>query len=66
MLSSPGWYEKKLHLQLYLQDASTTIFQGYVIGNELIIINGLFTFVGLWMISKKQEQTDGDSGQVNR
>ena len=66
LLSNPGWYEKKLHVQLYLQDVSTTVFQGYIIGNELIIINGIFTFLGLWMISKKQEQTYGDSGQVTR
>lgn len=53
MLSSPEWYEKKLHLSLGLQSLSETLFRGYKIGYELIIINGLFTFLGLWMISKK-------------
>lgn len=53
MLSSPEWYEKKLHVSLGLQSLSDTLFGGYKIGYELIIINGLFTFLGLWMISKK-------------
>jgi Na+/proline symporter len=53
MLSNPAWYEAKLHVSLGLQDLSTSIFNGYKIGNELILINGIFTFLGLWMISKK-------------
>jgi hypothetical protein len=28
---------------------------GYVFGNELLIVNGALTFVGLWMISKKEK-----------
>jgi len=54
MLSSPEWYEKKLHVQLGLQGISQTLFNGYKIGNELILINGLLTFLGLLMISKKE------------
>ena len=53
VLSSPSWYEKKLHIELGLQSISQSIFSGYVIGNELILINGLITFLGLLMISKK-------------
>ncbi|MBL7750881.1 MAG: sodium:solute symporter [Chitinophagaceae bacterium] len=53
MLSSPEWYEKKLHVSLGLQSLSDSVFGGYKIGYELIIINGLFTFLGLRMISKK-------------
>ena len=53
MLSSPDWYEKKLHISLGLTTISTTIFHGYKIGYELILINGIFTFAGLFMISKK-------------
>lgn len=53
ILSSPEWYEKKLHVSLGLQSLSDSVFRGYKIGYELIIINGLFTFLGLWMISKK-------------
>lgn len=53
MLSSPEWYEKKLHLSLGLNNLSQSLFQGYKIGYELIIINGLLTFAGLGLISKK-------------
>jgi Na+/proline symporter len=53
MLSSPEWYEKKLHIELGLTKLSEQIFHGYKIGNELILINGCLTFVGLLMISKK-------------
>src|SRR5688572_26518039 len=52
MLSNPAWYEAKLHVSLGLQSISDSIFNGYKIGNELILINGIFTFIGLWMISK--------------
>lgn len=54
MLSSPEWYEKKLHLTLGLRSLSESIFHGYKIGNELILINGIFTFAGLLLISKKE------------
>lgn len=53
MLSSPEWYEKKLHMSLGLKSISESIFNGYKVGNELILINGIFTFVGLLLISKK-------------
>lgn len=52
MLSNPAWYEAKLHISsLGLNGISASIFNGYKIGNELIIINGLLTFIGLWLIS---------------
>jgi Na+/proline symporter len=57
MLSNPAWYEAKLHVSLGLQSVSESIFNGYKIGNELILINGIFTFLGLWMISSKEEKT---------
>jgi Na+/proline symporter len=53
LLSSPEWYEKKLHTTFGLQAASEAIFNGYKIGYELIVINGLITFAGLFLISKK-------------
>lgn len=58
MLSNPAWYEAKLHISLGLNDASAAIFNGYKIGNELILINGIITFVGLWMISKKSNSIE--------
>lgn len=52
VLSSPEWYEKKLHVSLGLEGISQSIFNGYKIGNELILINGILTFLGLYFISK--------------
>lgn len=53
VLSSPDWYEKKLHIELGLTSISESLFGGYKIGNELILINGILTFLGLLIISKK-------------
>ncbi|UYQ93564.1 sodium:solute symporter [Chitinophaga horti] len=30
---------------------------GYKFGNELLILNGMFTYIGLWLISAKSHQT---------
>ncbi|MBI3137352.1 MAG: sodium:solute symporter [Sphingobacteriales bacterium] len=60
MLSNPSWYEDKLHIRLpLLQEWSAASFDGYRIGNELILINGIFTFLGLWLISKKGAASQG-------
>ena len=53
ILSSPEWYEKKLHVSMGLENLSASLFHGYKIGNELILINGILTFIGLFLISKK-------------
>jgi Na+/proline symporter len=54
MLSSPEWYEKKLHISLpTFINMSKSIFNGYKIGLELILINGIITFLGLLSISSK-------------
>jgi Na+/proline symporter len=37
----------------FLQINSPAIFNGYVIGIEILLINGLLTFLGLFLISKK-------------
>ena len=58
IINNPAWYEAKLHIQLGLNDISQKIFNGYKIGNELILINGIFTFLGLWMISKPSTEED--------
>jgi hypothetical protein len=39
-------------LTFLLSDNSKFLFSGYAFDNELIIINGLITFLGLLMISK--------------
>jgi Na+/proline symporter len=56
MLSNPVWYEKKLHVSLGLNAISKSLFNGYVIGNELILINGILTFLGLLIISKTKTE----------
>jgi Na+/proline symporter len=58
MLSNPAWYEAKLHISLGLHSISKSIFNGYIIGNELILINGILTFAGLWLISKPGENKE--------
>jgi len=58
MLSNPAWYEAKLHVKLGLDSISASIFNGYKIGNELILINGILTFTGLWFISRKSTATE--------
>ena len=60
MFSNPAWYEAKLHISLpLLTEWSASTFNGYKIGNELILINGIFTFCGLWLISKKGSPSEG-------
>lgn len=56
MLSNPVWYEQKLHTTLGLTPLSQSVFHGYQIGNELILINGLLTFIGLLLISRRTTQ----------
>jgi len=36
-------------------DMSGTFLGGYKFGNELLILNGLLTFIGLLAISKKKK-----------
>ncbi len=59
ILNSPEWYGNKLHFTvgMGLQNLSANIFHGYKIGNELILINGALTFMGLWFISGKEGET---------
>lgn len=56
LLSNPAWYEVKLHMQFGLNSLSESLFNGYKIGNELILINGMLTFAGLWLISTKGDK----------
>jgi Na+/proline symporter len=41
----------------YLSVHSKTLLGGYVFDNELIIVNGLITFAGLWITSSKKAET---------
>ncbi|MGZ5252788.1 MAG: sodium:solute symporter [Flavitalea sp.] len=53
------WYEKQLKVSgpwiENLRSVSESVFGSFRIGYELLIYNGLFTFLGLWMISKKEK-----------
>ncbi len=62
---SPDWYEKKLHVSLGLKQLSESVFGGYRIGTELILINGIFTFIGLFLISKKGEMKAEISNSIS-
>lgn len=45
-------------LSYFLSKYSAELLGGYQIGIELLIINGLLTFLGLWLISKKPTATN--------
>jgi Na+/proline symporter len=38
-----------------IQYNATTLFGGYQIGIEMLIVNGLFTFIGLWAVSTAEK-----------
>lgn len=42
----------------FLSKNSAAVLGGYQIGIELLIINGIFTFLGLWMISKPAKEAE--------
>ncbi|MEO6893679.1 MAG: sodium:solute symporter, partial [Ginsengibacter sp.] len=41
-------------LCFFIDKYSTVLFDGYVFAEELIIVNGLLTFIGLWIFSKRK------------
>ncbi|WP_207495640.1 sodium:solute symporter [Aridibaculum aurantiacum] len=59
LLNNAEWFAGKLRLAettaTALKDFSHRLFYGFRIGIELLIINGILTFIGLWMISSKAE-----------
>ncbi|MFT3846843.1 MAG: sodium:solute symporter [Lacibacter sp.] len=61
MFNNPKFFIDKLHLSdstaEMLNSVSVSVFSGFKIGIELLIINGLLTFAGLWLISHKSKQT---------
>jgi Na+/proline symporter len=56
-VNNAEWFAAKLKLAPdtteSLKSLSKSVFNGFKIGIELLIINGLFTFLGLWAVSKK-------------
>lgn len=59
------WYAKQLKFSdesiAGVRALSGSIFGKFKIGYELLIYNGLFTFIGLWLISKK---SDGNTARL--
>jgi Na+/proline symporter len=59
-VSNVDWYSAKLKLSAEttasLTSFSASIFDGYKIGFELLIINGLLTSIGLWVISQPSKK----------
>ncbi len=57
-INNAEWFANKLALgevsKNSLVQLSNKIFNGFKIGIEILILNGIITFIGLWMISKKQ------------
>jgi len=55
------WYQKQFHLNGdsidSIKNLSRSVFGKFKIGYELLIYNGLLTFLGLLMISKRNPQT---------
>lgn len=56
LINNAEWFVNKLKLEggfaIGLKELSANIFNGFKIGIELLIINGVLTFIGLWLISK--------------
>lgn len=56
-INNVDWYARQLKLSdesiTEVRDLSNSIFGKFKIGYELLIYNGLLTFLGLWLISKK-------------
>lgn len=59
LFNNPEWFIKRFGLSesiaANLKNISSTIFNGFKIGIEILILNGIVTFLGLWCISKKGE-----------
>lgn len=58
-VNNVDWYQKQLHLDNALlgaiRELSTALFGSFRIGYEILIYNGLLTFLGLWTISRKNK-----------
>lgn len=58
-INNPEWFASKLGFsdawRSTLMDFSQRLFLGFKIGIEILILNGLLTFIGLWLISSPQK-----------
>jgi Na+/proline symporter len=60
LLNNPEWFVKRFVFSATtangLKGVSATIFGGFKIGIEILIVNGLVTFLGLLAISKRKQE----------
>ena len=53
------WYQRQLKFTdesiAGIKDLSLSVFGNFKIGYELLIYNGLFTFLGMWLVSRKSK-----------
>jgi hypothetical protein len=42
-------------ISFFISTYSEELFNGYKFGFELLILNGLITMLGLWLVSKKDD-----------
>jgi Na+/proline symporter len=58
LINNAEWFAKKLALSpettSKITQWSDSIFSGYKIGIEILILNGILTFLGLWIVSTKK------------
>jgi SSS family transporter len=58
-INNAEWFINKLGIEAPFADSlkniSTSIFHGFKMGIEILIFNGIITFSGLWIISRKAE-----------
>jgi Na+/proline symporter len=58
LINNAEWFAKKLALSpettATITQYSESIFSGYKIGIEILILNGIITFLGLWLVSDKK------------
>src|SRR5690606_30936226 len=59
LINNYQWYQDKMNWSESTRQQiaiwSENLFGDYKIGVELIVINGLLTFISLWLISKKEK-----------
>jgi len=69
-VNNAEWFIAKMQLSGAFADNlvafSNSVFGGYKIGVELLILNGLFTFLGLWMISSSRPEDGFQVEEMNK
>jgi hypothetical protein len=53
-------------LCFFLDKYQEALFGKFHIGLELLLINGIFTFIGLWLISRRKLKAEGERLKAER